>query len=154
MGQLRRALAQPAWVCFTWLGMTAGVSVLSTLARFSAPTVAREVAIDIGRVTFAALNKAELVALIVLLVVVRFSNRARRWWGICALLTLILIAQSAWLLPELSARADMIVAGIEPPPSKLHTTYSVLELGKLALLLLAGFIALGERSPAHRAGSK
>ena len=126
--------------------MTAGVSVLSTLARFSAPTVTREVAIDIGRVTFTALNKAELIALIVLLVVVRLSNRARRWWAICALLTLVLIAQSVWLLPELSARAELIVAGIEPAPSNLHTSYSVLEMTKLAILLVAGFVALGERS--------
>ena len=130
--------------------MTAGVSVLSTFARFSAPTVTREVAIDIGRVTFTALNKAELIALIVLLVVVRLSNRARRWWVICALLTLVLIAQSVWLLPELSARAEMIVAGIEPAPSNLHTSYSALEMTKLALLLVAGFIALGERRPVDR----
>ena len=144
--QFRQALAHPAWVCFTWFGMTAGVSLLSTSARFSAPTITREIALDIGRVTFTMLNKAELVALILLLVVVRLSNRARRWWAICALLTLILVAQSVWLLPELSARADMIVAGIEPPPSTLHASYSVLELTKLAILLVAGFIALGERS--------
>lgn len=145
LGQFRQALAHPAWVCFTWFGMTAGVSLLATSARFSAPTVTREVAIDIGRVTFTTLNKAELVALIVLLVVVRLSNRARRWWAICGLLTLILIAQSVWLLPELVARADLIVAGTEPPPSYLHASYSVLELSKLATLLVAGFVALGER---------
>lgn len=142
---VRQAFIHPAWVCFTWFGMTAGVSLLATPVRFSAPTVDRAIGLDIGRVVFAALNKAELVALIVLLVVVRLSNRARRWWTICAVLTLILIAQSTWLLPALGARADMIVAGIEPPPSYLHASYSVLELAKLIILFAAGFIALGER---------
>lgn len=136
---LSRTLKNPAYVCFIWFGMTAGVSLLASPVRFSAPTITRPVALDVGRVVFAALNKAELVALVILLLVVRISGRARELWAQCAALVLILVAQSVWLLPQLAARSQQIVAGIEPPPSMLHGTYSVLELVKLSLLLYLGF---------------
>ncbi|HEX5786832.1 MAG TPA: hypothetical protein VFY03_01535 [Woeseiaceae bacterium] len=147
----RTAIANPAWICFTWFGMTAGISLLATPLRFTAPTVTRAVGLDIGRVVFTALNRAELVALIILLIVVRASGRSRNWWGICGALALVVIMQSAWLLPELAARADIVVAGGEPPPSPLHGIYSTLELAKLALLAGAGFYALaGDRTARTR----
>ena len=132
-------MQNPAWVCLIWFGMTAGVSLLATSARFSAPTITRPIALDVGQVVFAALNKAELVALILLLIVVRVSGKAKELWGWCGAIALILLAQSMWLVPALSARTQQIIAGIEPPPSYLHGAYSVLELSKLLLLLYLGF---------------
>ncbi|MDX1406044.1 MAG: hypothetical protein R3192_15985 [Woeseiaceae bacterium] len=129
----------PAWVCFAWFGMTAGVSLLATPVRFTAETITRTVALDVGQVVFAALNKAEFVALILLLVLVRVSGLARRLWAESAGLALILVAQSLWLLPELTARTQLIIAGGEPAPSHIHASYSVLELLKLILLLYLGF---------------
>jgi hypothetical protein len=144
MPVFKTAITNPAWVCFTWFGMTAGISLLATPLRFTAPTVTRAIGVDIGRVVFSALNKVELVALIIFLIVVRASGRARRWWAICGALALVVLLQSAWLLPLLAARAEMVVAGGELPPSALHAVYSSLELAKLALLAGAGFYALGE----------
>ena len=139
---LSQALKNPAYVCFIWFGMTAGVSLLATPVRFTAPLITRPVALDIGRVVFAALNKAELIALLILLIVVRLSGRARELWMQCSALILILLAQSVWLLPQLSERSQQIIAGIEPPASMLHGTYSILELLKLLLLLYLGFRSL------------
>jgi hypothetical protein len=135
-------LRNPAWVCLIWFGMTAGVSLLATPVRFTATTLTRPVALDVGRVVFAALNKAEFVALIILLVVVRMTGKAKELWAFCGILTLILMAQSIWLLPELAARTDLIIAGIEPAPSIAHAAYSTLELSKLLLLLYMGFRSL------------
>jgi len=132
-------IQNPAWVCLIWFGMTAGVSLLATPVRFSASTITRPIALDVGQVVFAALNKAEFVALIILLVLVRVSGKARELWAGCGALALILIAQSMWLLPELSARTQQIIAGVEPPPSFVHGAYSILELSKLLLLLYLGF---------------
>ncbi len=129
----------PAWVAFTWLGMTAGVSLLATPIRFTAGTITRPVALDVGRVVFAALNKAEFVALIIVLVSIRVSGRARELWIPVFALALILIAQGAWLIPELAARTDMVIAGTEPPPSITHAAYSILEVTKLVLLAFTGF---------------
>jgi hypothetical protein len=146
---LSRALRNPAYVCFIWFGMTAGVSLLATPIRFTAPLITRPVALDIGRVVFAALNKAELIALVILLIIVRVSGRARELWIQCSALILILLAQTIWLLPELAARSQQIVAGVEPAPSMLHGTYSALELSKLLLLLYLGFRSLQATEPVH-----
>jgi hypothetical protein len=132
-------MRNPAWVCLIWFGMTAGVSLLATPVRFSAATITRPIGLDVGQVVFAALNKAEFVALIILLVLVRVSGKARQLWAGCGALALILIAQSMWLLPELSARTQQIIAGGVPPPSYVHGAYSILELSKLLLLLYLGF---------------
>lgn len=135
----------PAWVCFLWVGITVGVTMIATPVRFTAPSITRPIALDVGRVVFAALNKAELAALVVLLVVVRVAGLARKWWGICAFLALIVLAQGVWLIPELAARTDIILAGGEPPSSYAHAIYSTLELIKIALLLFFGFSALTEK---------
>ena len=147
--KISSALLNPAWVCFVWFGMTAGVSMLATPARFAAPLVTRVIALDIGRVVFAVLNKAELIALILLLIVVRVSNRSRRWWVFSALLVLIVLAQSIWLLPELADRTAQIISGIEPAPSIAHAAYSSLELIKLGLLFCLGMSALMPDSSAQ-----
>jgi hypothetical protein len=146
-GRIRNALLNPAWVCFTWLGMTIGVSMLATPVRFTAESITRPVALDVGRVVFAALNKAELLALVVLLIVVRVSGRGRTWWAWCSVLILIVLAQGAWLIPELAARTDVILAGGELPPSSAHAIYSVLELTKIGLLAFLGFRAVGDSTP-------
>lgn len=140
--RIRSAILNPAWVCFLWTGITVGVSLIATPVRFTAPSITRAIALDVGRVVFAALNKAELALLVVLLLVVRVSGRTRQWWGVCVLLTLIVIAQGVWLIPELAARTELIMAGVEPPRSYAHAIYSTLELTKIGLLLFLGFSTL------------
>lgn len=138
-------LRNPAWVFFTWFGMTGAISLLEAPVKFTAPALSRAAALDVGRVVFSALNKAELMALVVALIVVRAGGRARELWTPCAALTLILVMQSAWLLPELAARSQAIVAGGTPPASSAHAIYAVLELIKLALLLGLGIYSLAPR---------
>lgn len=141
-GRIRKALLNPSWVCFLWVGLTVGISILATPVRFTAESITRPVALDVGRVVFAALNKAELLALVLLLIVVRVSGRSRLLWAYCGALALIVVAQGVWLIPELAARTDIILAGNEPPPSHAHAIYSTLELAKIVLLLLLGFRSL------------
>jgi len=143
--RIRNALLNPAWVCFIWVGMTVGVSMIATPVRFTATSITRPIALDVGRVVFAALNKAEFVALVLLLLIVRVSDRTRELWAWCSILILIVLAQGAWLIPELAARTDIIVAGGEPPTSYAHAIYSSLELAKIGLLLFLGFRSLAER---------
>lgn len=143
--RIRNAILNPAWVCFLWIGITAGISLIATPVRFTAPSITRPIALDVGRVVFAALNKAELVALVTLLIIVRVTGRTRKWWAICAVLALIVLAQGAWLIPELAARTDIIMAGGEPPSSYAHATYSSLELAKIGLLLFLGFSTMAEQ---------
>lgn len=143
--RIRNALLNPAWVCFTWVGMTIGVSMIATPVRFTATSITRPIALDVGRVVFAALNKAEFLALVLLLVIVRASNRTRELWAWCSVLVLIVLAQGAWLIPELAARTDIVLAGGNPAPSYAHAIYSSLELAKIGLLLFLGIRSLAER---------
>jgi hypothetical protein len=143
--RIRNALLNPAWVCFMWAGMIVGISMIATPVRFTAVSISRPVALDVGRVVFAALNKAELLALVLLLIIVRVSGRSRELWAWCGILILIVLAQGAWLIPELAARTDIIMAGGELPPSAAHAIYSSLELVKIGLLLFLGFSSLAKR---------
>ena len=103
------------------------------------------VALDVGRVVFQALNKVELMLLILMLILMRVSGETRKYWLYAAVLVLIMIAQSAWLLPELAARSASIVSGVEPPGSIAHAAYAVSEIAKLLTLLLLGFQAQSTR---------
>ena len=96
---------------------------------------------------FTTLNKAELVALILLLIVVRVSGNARRWWAASSILAFIVLLQTVWLLPELAERSRMILAGTEPPPSIAHAAYSTLELVKLGTLFILGLAAISRPEP-------
>ncbi len=133
-------LRSPAWVCFVWFGLTAGASLLAVPAIFSAEAASRAVSLDVARSVFELLSKAELVLLILLLTLVRVADQAGRLWAWCAVLALIMIAQVAWLIPELSARTDSILAGVEPPPSIAHAAYSISGLVKLACLFILGVV--------------
>ena len=143
---IRNAFLNPAWVCFLWAGMTFGISMIATPVRFAEESITRPVALDVGRVVFAALNKAELAALVLLLLVVRISGQSRVLWAWCAVLAWIVIAQGAWLIPELAARTDIILGGAEPPASYAHAIYAGLEIAKIAILLYLGGSSLAERS--------
>ena len=141
-------LKNPAWLCFSWFGISLGVAGIATPVRFQTPSLSREVAADVGRAVFLALNKVELALLVGLLILVRVSGRSREYLLPGAALALIVIIQSAWLLPELAARADMIAAGDTPSETMAHALYSALELGKYVLLFWIGFAALGPAPPA------
>ncbi len=152
MKRFRNAILNPAWVCFLWVGITIGVSMIATPVRFTAETITRPIALDVGRVVFAALNKAEVLALVVLLVIVRASGRSARLWGWCGGLALIVIAQTVWLTPELAERTQMIIDGLEPGKSYAHAIYSTLELVKIGVLFYLGFSSLIE--PTSGAGAR
>ena len=137
---LKTALRSPAWVCFAWFGLTAGASLLAVPAIFSADSASRAISLDVARSVFELLGKAELVMLVLLLTLVRVSDQAAKLWAWCAVLALIMIAQVAWLIPELSARTDSILAGVEPPPSIAHAAYSISGLVKLACLFILGIV--------------
>ena len=142
--RIRNALLNPAWVSFTWVGMVVGVSLIATPARFTAGSITRPVALDVGRAVFTALNKVEFLALVLLLIVVRISGRSAALWAACGALALIVVAQGAWLIPELAARTDIILAGGEPPSSYAHAIYSTLELAKIGILLVTGIRSLAD----------
>lgn len=147
LNKVLNKLKNPAWLCFSWFGISLGVAGIATPVRFATPSLSREVAADVGQAVFLALNKVELALLAGLLILIRVGGRSKDYLLPGAALALIVIIQSAWLLPELAARADMIAAGGTPAETMAHSLYSALEIGKYAMLFWIGFAALGPAAP-------
>ena len=139
---MKRILLSPGPVLLIWLGVVIGISFIEAPVKFTAPTLTRPVAFDVGRVVFTALNRTELVLFALTLVLALVAERRRLFWIAAAVLAAMLAAQTLWLLPELVARSEMVIAGSEPPPSAAHGVYAAIELTKALLLAWLGVYAL------------
>lgn len=129
----------------TWFGVVLGISFLEAPVKFHTPSLTREVALDVGRTVFQALNYFEWVMAFVLGTFIIRTNKLssnypqkRTITILYTFICLILFMQSFWLLPELKSRAGLIISGGEPAKNYLHLTYILMEIGKLSLLLVMG----------------
>ena len=128
-----------ACIALIWLGMVLGISFLEAPVKFMAPSVTLEIGLDIGRYVFGAFNKVECVfalAIAILLIIVRRKDFSMVPLGLA---WLSLALQTAWLLPVLEARTEVIIQGQMPAPSFSHTIYVVLEVIKAVSLAVYGF---------------
>jgi hypothetical protein len=66
----------------------------------------------------------------------------------------IVILQSFWLIPFLSARTDLILQGQAPEKSNLHAFYVVLEMLKAGLLGYFEFRHIGKNAISGRQGGR
>ena len=102
------------------------------------------VGLSIGSLVFGALNKVEW-AFTLLILTGMVLNRSKTnflddvWFSI---IVVILIVQTAWLLPALNNRAKQIINGKTLPSSGLHLYFVIAELVKLVLLFLFGISLL------------
>lgn len=153
---LQRQSTSLAWlvvISLLWAGMLLGVSFLATPVKFLAPSLTLPVALDVGRQTFGVFTKLELLlsVLLVILVWVQRTGTLRPplYWRLISSLQLVLVLlQLLWLRPVLDARVEIILQGEQPASSWLHNAYIVVEVLKLAGLLMLG--AAGLRGLARR----
>lgn len=139
---LIEVLRNPAWLCFAWTGVAAGVTLIAIPAIFGAPGTDRADAIGVASALFASRDRVEIVMLVLLLVLVRASASKRGLMFPALGVALIMVLQSAWLLPQLVERSAQIVSGITPDPSYAHAAYSLLEIAKVVLLLYLAFVSM------------
>lgn len=137
----RKALFDRSTACIAliWLGMVLGISFLEAPVKFMAPSVTLEIGLDIGRYVFRAFNKVECIfalVIAILLIIIRRKNLSMVPIGLA---WLSLALQTAWLLPFLEARTEVIIQGQTPAPSVSHTIYVVLEVIKAVSLAVYGF---------------
>ncbi|MCR5889709.1 hypothetical protein LRS06_18410 [Hymenobacter sp. J193] len=123
---------------FVWAGMVGGISFLEAPLKFTAPHITVPLGLGIGRIVFAALNKAELLLAAVAVGSAVYVRVPAHLAGALGLLSSILLLQTFWLLPALDVRALALLAGRPAPPSSLHMVYIGLEVVKLLTLLLTG----------------
>jgi hypothetical protein len=127
---------------FTWLGMVLGISFLETPLKFRAPGVTARLGLGIGRLVFAALNRAELVLVLLVLVAVGLGPAAATRALVVAPVAVLLAVQLLAVRPALNRRADRVLAGEELPRSRAHLAYVVLEVAKVVALVVTGVVAL------------
>lgn len=125
-----------------WAGMVAGISFIEAPVKFTAPKVTLAIGLGIGRLVFGWLNKAEIILCATMLLAAVYSRPGRQIWTTALSLTVILLIQTFWLLPALDVRALAIIAGENVPASNLHFVYVALEMSKLILLIITGYMAL------------
>ncbi len=107
-----------------------------------APSLSLAVALDVGRQTFAVMNKVEWLLVAVLLALILTGSRS--WSGAIAagVVALLVLAETFWLLPQLDRRVALVMEGQQLPASGMHSLYVLFELTKLvALAVLAAGMA-------------
>lgn len=139
-------------IALFWAGTVIGVSFIATPAKFLAPTLPLEIALDVGRVTFHSFLWVE-AGLCAALIISVLADGPRPLSRVAASLAAgaIVAAEVFWLLPLLDVRVDRIMAGDSLPPSSLHSLYVAAEVLKLCLLsylVWAGWT--GQRREARR----
>lgn len=137
-----------------WAGLVSAISFLEAWLKFRADGVTREIGLSIGKLVFTALNRIELILLFLIWIlfvwlkgskIKKPSNLNLMFWGV----SVILITQTIWLLPQLMERAELIIQGLEPTSSKVHVLFILFESLKLVLLVVLSFKfrAIDEKTP-------
>lgn len=142
-----RKLIQVA-VPFIWFGMIAAISFMEAPLKFQAPGITLPLGLGIGRLIFFALNKIEILLAALFLLSMFGSRRlGRAAFVIFSCIALILVAETAWLLPALDIRAEQVIAGTAEPFSNLHLFYIGFDAVKLILLFVLGTLMLKRNLP-------
>ncbi len=127
---------------FTWLGMVLAISFLETPLKFRAPGVTVPIGLGIGRLVFRALNIAEAVFAAVLLTVMTADPPPSRVVVSVLVAVAALLIQVALIRPGLARRTNRVLAGEVVARSGGHHWYVLLEIVKVAALIVSGVLLL------------
>eukprot|EP00126_Sphaerothecum_destruens_P005388 Sdes_comp18734_c0_seq3m9090 len=128
-------LSSPA-ISLIWAGVCLGICVEARV-KFSAPSLTREVGLDVGRTVFRAILRVEKVLCFVTWALYFQQGFEPQSYGFTylALATGCAFLQWFWLSPLLNQRAEIFIKGGKPPSSYQHFYYVLLEGCKIASLL-------------------
>ena len=130
-----------------WAGLVLGVSFLSARAKFRAPSISLRVALDVGRQTFRALSRTEMLLAVVASII---CVAVGEWLLVVGLAFVwsLMVVERVWLLPILDLRAGIRMTGRMPAPSWHHRLFAGLEMAKVIILLICssvGFVTLTQQ---------
>jgi hypothetical protein len=132
-----------AVTCFVWAGMVLGIPFLETPVKFTAPSVALAIGLDVGKHVFRAFNRVEIAGSLICIAIAWAIRPAGLVWAPIGAIAGIVALQTAWLLPVMNRRIESILDGRPPAPAPFHRIYVALEVLKLICLIAAGILALG-----------
>ena len=131
---------------FVWLGMVTAISFMEAPLKFRAPGVTLQIGLGIGRVVFLALNAAELVLGVMVLVALQFELPPAPVMVAILIAVAMLAIQLIGVRPALTRRSDAVLAdeqGGGGRRSRGHYVYIGVELVKAIALLVSGILLLG-----------
>lgn len=135
-----------------WLGFFMAISFMEAPLKFTAPGLSMAQGLQIGRIVFGALNVCEWVFLAIVLLTCIAKRTTRYGFYLIIMISIILMLETAWLLPVLDAHATLVIKGQQPPGHLEHWVYIILEVIKIPVLLLIGLEglkALRDHAPDH-----
>jgi hypothetical protein len=121
-----------------WLGFFMAISFMEAPLKFTAPNLSMIEGLQIGKIIFGMLNHCEWAFLAVILITcfIKKPNKPEIYLIIVA--GIILILETAWLLPVLDLDANRIINGEMVTGHGLHWCYVILEVIKVPVLLVLG----------------
>lgn len=134
--------AVAAAAVFVWLGMVLAISFLEAPLKFRAPGVTVRLGLGIGRLVFRALNRAEAVLAVVVVVAVATGGPPVAVLVLTVFAVALLAVQIAAVRPVLNRRSDRVLAGEDVPRSRAHLAYVACESVKLVTLVALGTATL------------
>lgn len=125
---------------FVWFGLIGGISFMEAPLKFQAPNVTLPLGLGIGRLVFFALNKIEIfLAVLMIISFVKTGARESKFPILSlAVICILLLLETVWLLPLLDARATLVISGEAAPFSNLHFVYIAFDAIKFILLFALG----------------
>lgn len=121
-----------------WLGFFMSISFLETPLKFTAPNLSLADGLQVGKIVFGALNKCEWVFLCIILISCLLNKTSKKGLYLIAIISVILVIETAWLLPLLDAGVNRVISGQPAGVQYIHWLYVLLEIIKVPVLLLIG----------------
>jgi hypothetical protein len=124
---------------FIWFGVIGAISFMEAPLKFQAPGITLPLGLSVGRLIFFVLNKIEIVlAAVFLISLIGRRTLGRATVAVFAVIALILLAETVWLLPALDVRGEQVISGSTEPFSNLHLVYIAFDAIKFILLFVLG----------------
>ena len=101
--------------------------------KFRAPSLTKQVAVDVGTLLFSSLNRCELIFTAIINFFISNSKLQFNWIIFCCFI--ILTIECLLLQPILDQRATDIIDDKPVAKSNVHVFYVILEMLKISLLI-------------------
>ncbi|WP_293698336.1 hypothetical protein [uncultured Agrococcus sp.] len=118
-----------------WLGLILGISFIEAPLKFQAPDITIPLGLGIGRLVFAAMNIAEGVIALALLLAMWRGRASRPEWILGIAVALTLAVKALVVRPLMHATTDAVIAGASEGGSGLHYVYIAADVLLIALLI-------------------
>jgi hypothetical protein len=146
---MKKAPIPISGIFFYWAGFVCSISFMEAWLKFRAPGVTLPEGLGIGKLVFTALNRMEwvFVFILMILLVPHIKKFSSAFISISGTVIGLLMLQTLWLLPQLTHRAELIIAGYQPGESYIHLLFGIAEVLKVLFLLYLGKLAIKKAIP-------